>query len=263
MSRCSLMKTSFDVAEQHRGRRRNLQPVRRADDLDPVVRLELVRRDLLPNLVVEDDGRIARHGIQAGVLELSKDLAVVQARPTRQEQDLRRRIPVDMKVREFVADRAYHAQVVLEIQVRIEAARKRNLRDRRAAADQTDDRFGALVKRPVLPLGGEEGADLALGATDVGVVDLARTDVADLAVIDLLVAQIRDRQKLGEDRRVRLEENQRLQRRELLLRARGPEDFEGSENHRAPPRTNKLKRDYIEGLCEIKTVPARRPQIPL
>jgi hypothetical protein len=59
----------LDVAVHHRRRRRHAEPVGMAHDIEPFVRLRLLRRDHRADAVDEDLGAAAGDGVEPGVAQ--------------------------------------------------------------------------------------------------------------------------------------------------------------------------------------------------
>jgi hypothetical protein len=149
-------------------------------DSQPLFCLGLLLGYPLPHLVYQDLAAAAGNAVEAGAAKLPHDFGDGQAKPLAEEDDLRRREPVDVD-RMMLLDVAHQIEVPLEGDVRIVAPLKQDLHsaDRLALVDLGADLLEAqhvavAMLRPTV-----ERAELAIGDADVGVVDVPVDDVGD------------------------------------------------------------------------------------
>ena len=90
----------LDVAVEHRALGRDPEPVRGVVDVEPLVGMLLARRDQRADAVGEDLGASARHRVEAGVPQRAQDLLVRAALEPRDVVDLRRRVELEVDVRQ-------------------------------------------------------------------------------------------------------------------------------------------------------------------
>src|SRR5690606_37778222 len=95
-------------------------------DAEPLVGLSLLLRDPLPDRVDEDLAAAARDAVEARLLELADDLGDLEPEPLAEENDLRRREPVDVD-RMMALDVAHQLEIPLERDVRVVAALEKDL----------------------------------------------------------------------------------------------------------------------------------------
>ena len=173
----------LDVAVEHRAVRRDAEPVRRVVGAEPEVGVLLAGRDELAHAVGEDLGAAARQRAEPGGLQLAQHLLVREPGERRHVVDLGRRVELQVHVGQRLLQRADRVDVEVEVDVRVLAvdhvdlgeAGQLVLADRVLDELRRRDRVGLLL----LPRGGE-GAELALHAADVRLVQVEVLDEVDL-----------------------------------------------------------------------------------
>ena len=180
--------------------------MRDAVRFEPLLGVDLVGTDDRADLVVEDLRRGARQRREAGFLRQRQVLAEVHAEPAGAFGHLERGEPVDVDVRRDGLHGPGDVQVVVAVEVRVDAALQAHLG--RAALDRLDHprldlldaeqvRVAAQVERE-RPL--RERAEPALERADVRVVDVAVAHERDGVADDLapqLVGHLAHRRELG------------------------------------------------------------------
>ena len=104
----------LDVAEHHRRGRAQAGAVGGFDDLDPAVDRELVRRDPLPDAVVEHLGRGPRRRAEPALEQVLEDLQRLLAGALAGPVDLHRRVGVQVQLRRRLLRQPQPAPVLLE-----------------------------------------------------------------------------------------------------------------------------------------------------
>ena len=168
------------------------KPVRLAHDVEPLLRLRLLRRDDLPHAVDEDLGASARNRVETGVAEPCERLRHRELRPPRDVLDLRRRerVEVDRVAR---LDRAEEILVVVDPEVGVMAAlhQEPGPADRERLLDLLVD-HGLRQEVALAHVAGPavERAEVAVGDAHVRVVEVPVDDEGHLRRIRRPVADL-------------------------------------------------------------------------
>ena len=202
-NRCST-RSALDLAEavHHRDRRLHALPVRLLLDPEPLLRLRLLLRHPLADLVHQDLAATAGNAVEPGLPQLPHHVRHREPEPLAEEDDLAGREAVDVD-RVVALDVAHEVEVPLERDVRVVAALEQDLHaaDRLAFVDLGADLLEAQHVALGVPGAAVERAELAVGDADIGVVDVAVDDVGDhvLRVLPpaLVVGQLAQLQEGG------------------------------------------------------------------
>ena len=165
-------------ADDHRRRALHADRVRRLHDAQPIVRHDLLRRNPLADAVDEDLRAAARQAVESRRLQALQCLLDGKPRLLCEVEDLRRRERVDRQHGKLALQAAQHFLVIGKTQLRMQAALNHQLRAARL------DRLTRLFENFLV---GEqvgvrrvqaavEGAEAALVAADVRIVDVAVDD---------------------------------------------------------------------------------------
>jgi hypothetical protein len=146
----------------------------------PLLGLGLLLRHTLPDLVHQDLTAAAGNAVEPRGLQLPYDVRDRQVKPLAEEDNLARREAVDVD-RVMPLDVAHQVQIPLERDVRIVSALKQDLHaaDSLALVDLGTDLLEAQDVALGMAGAPVERAELAVGDTDVGVVDVPVDDVSD------------------------------------------------------------------------------------
>ena len=175
----------LDVVVEHRAVRRQADRVRDPVRLDPDVGVLFARRDDLAHAVGEHLGAAARKRAEPDRLELLEHLEVREPREPRHVVDLARRKALQVHIGKRGLERADQVEVVVEVEVRRLAADHVDLLVAVAPVhldgvlDEITDVPGV---RTALLVRAREGAELALHAAHVRVVEVEVVDEVDLVV---------------------------------------------------------------------------------
>jgi hypothetical protein len=161
--------------------------VRGAVDIDPILRLALQPRNLVPHLVVQNFGAAAGDAVEASIAQTADGGAQVELAVLGDSQDLAGAQAVQPDGREALLDAGEEALEPVDLEVRVDAALHQH------AGSAHIERLADLVVDGVevedVALGGElalerpvEGAEGTVLGAEVGVVDVAVDDVADHAL---------------------------------------------------------------------------------
>src|SRR5439155_8597892 len=154
--------------------------------------LDLVRTDYGADLVVEDLGRCAGQGAEAGGLELAQEVGDCPSKRLCALPYFERRESVDVDVGYGLLDRMADRQISRPGIFRVDAALQAHFGGAALPAflDPPPDLREVEIVGPAAQIFAElalrEGAELTAEIADVGVVDVAGHDVADHAAIDPL-----------------------------------------------------------------------------
>ena len=184
------MDRALGVAVHDRGRGAQPLAVRRAHHVQPLLRVDLVRRDDLPDLVVQDLRRRAGQGAQPRRLQLPEKLAHGLLQRRRALEHLQRRERMHMHVRQRRLDGLGDTDIGVAGIVGMDAALQAHLgRPARPGllGPPHDLAHLQVVRRAAqrlvrLALG--EGAERAAIVTNVGIVDVAVDHVTDHLAAD-------------------------------------------------------------------------------
>ena len=173
----------FPVAEEHGGGRAESGLVGRFDNGLPLGGPELIGRKLVAHGVIEDFGGRSRNRSETGIAQATEHRAGIQTALAAQRMDLHGRIGVEMNARQGALQRSKQLLVVLQPEVRVDAALQANLGDPRRLQH-------ALHHRPDSPGVGlgvtwwaVESAKGTVCGADVGEVGVAVDDIGhDLAM---------------------------------------------------------------------------------
>src|SRR6478609_2642001 len=182
----------LDVAVEHGALGRDPELVRGVVDVEPLVGVLLAGRDEGAHAVGEDLSAAARHRVEAGVPQRAQDLLVRAALEPRYVVDLGRRVELEMDVRQRLLQLAQKAGVVLEVDVRVLAVDRVDLSEavELVLRDRVlDELVGGQRERVLLLPRLGEGAELALHATDVRLVQVDVLDEVDLVAAAALPAR--------------------------------------------------------------------------
>ena len=160
--------------------------------VEPLVRMLLAGRDQRAHAVGEDLGAAARHRVEARVTERAQDLLVRAALETGDVVDLGRRVELEMDVRQRLLQHAQQPGVVLEVDVRVLAVDRVDLREAvdRVLGDRVLDELLGGQREGVLLLARlREGAELALHPADIRLVQVHVLDEIDLVAAAALQAR--------------------------------------------------------------------------
>ena len=154
--------------------------------LQPLVGRDLVRAEDGTDLVIEDLGGCARQRLEPGVAQLREVVGQGDARAPSSFGDLEGREPVDVDLGGHGSDGPDHLQVVVAVEVRMDAALQADLGGpprfglHHPVADLVEPEEVRLAAQVEGPRSFREGAEAALEGADVGVVDVAIDDEGDL-----------------------------------------------------------------------------------
>src|ERR1039458_8624212 len=175
----------LDVAVEH-GRVR-LQPdfMCGARQLEPVVAIDLVVANNVPDAVGENLGAATGHGVEPRFFEFDQHLAGRHLANLREERDLDHGERLEMHLRESLLQARDQIDIVLEWQVGVQAADNVKLRNRFAVAGSSG--VPDFFQRHGVGAGGilfaAKGAQAAGGHANIGVIDMAvNVEVGDVAV---------------------------------------------------------------------------------
>src|SRR5664279_3122113 len=207
----------LDVAVEHGGVRLQADFMRRACELEPVVSVDFVVADDVPDAVGKNLGAAAGHGVESRFLEFDQHLARGHLANLREEGDLNHGERLEMHLRKSFLQPRDQIDVVLERQIGVQPANNVKLRYRLAVAGSG----GApdFLQRHGVGAGGillaTEGAQAAGRHANIGVVDVAvHVEVGDVTVHPLanVVRQPTDRQDV-----TRAVERKRVVSRQTLV----------------------------------------------
>ena len=183
------------AAEHHRGGGAHAERMRDAVHVFPFVGGALEARDARANFVVENFRAAAGNRVEPGGHQARDRFAHAQPGDFRDADDLRRRKTVQMDLREALLERAQQIFVILDAQVRMQAALQQN-----AGAAQLEHLFDLLVDRlereQVAFLRAQravERAERAVFRAEIRVVDVAVDLVGGHARVGLLAAHFHRR----------------------------------------------------------------------
>ena len=170
--------------------------MRRARDIQPLLRRRLIRAKLLPHAVGEDLCAAARDGLEACGLELFQHLAYREAGDFRKMCDFHAREALEIKLRELLVQRLQDAEVLLKAPGRVQAAhhmQTAHIRVFQCLAHEPYSlffrhRIGTLIARIAA-----KGAELAVRGADVRQIDMAVHVVVDDIATFLLTHVISQR----------------------------------------------------------------------
>ena len=182
----------LDVAVHHRRGRRHAESVRVAHDVEPLVRVRLLRRDDVAHAVDEDLAAAAGQRVEPRVAQTRERLPDGQLRPARDVLHLGRGEAVEVD-RVAALDRAEQVLVEVDPEVGMVPA----LHEHAGAADRErlldlleDHRLRQQVALARVARAAVEGAEVAVGDADVRVVDVPVDDEGDAIRVGLAVPHL-------------------------------------------------------------------------
>ena len=182
----------LDVAVHHRRGRRHPEAMGLPHDVEPLLRLRLLRRDDRPHAVDEDLCAATWDRVEPRVAKPRQRLRHGELRTPRDVLDLRRRERVEVD-RVASLDRAEEILVVVDPEVRVVAA----LHEQPGPADRdrlldllVDDRLRQQIALAQVAGSAVERAEVAVGDADVRVVEVPVDDERDLRRIGHPVADL-------------------------------------------------------------------------
>ena len=184
------MARTVDMAVHDRRRGLEADAVRRLDDVEPLLRVDLVGADDGADFVVKDFCGGAGQGAESGFLQPLQQGGDRNAERFRALVDFQRREGMDVHARHRVLDGAADRKIGLAGVVRVDAALQADFGGaarpgfRRAPLDFLQAEIVGFAAQ----IGGEfalgEGAELATEVADIGVVDVACDDVGHGVAVD-------------------------------------------------------------------------------
>src|ERR1019366_2907037 len=216
----------LDVAVEHGGVGLQADFMRRAGQLEPVVTIDLVIANDVPDAVGKNLGAATGHGVEPRFFKFDQHLARRHLANLREKGNLDHGERFEVHLRKSLFQARDQINVVLEWQVGVQAADDVKLRDRFGVTGSSGvpdfvQRHGVGARGILLAA---EGAQAAGGHANIGVVNVAvDVEVGDVPVHPLanVVRQPADRQDVtGAVKRQRVAARQALVRHHFVMNGR-------------------------------------------